>query len=47
MRDTGEEHIAVVDDALSMAFKGCVHHREVMAAYNRLLLQIRHEEHDE
>jgi CIC family chloride channel protein len=47
MRDTGEDHIAVVDDAPSMAFKGCVHHREVMAAYNRLLLQIRHEEHDE
>jgi CIC family chloride channel protein len=47
MRDSGEEHIAVVDDILSMAFKGCVHHREVMAAYNRLLLQTRHEEHGE
>jgi CIC family chloride channel protein len=47
MRDTGEEHIAVVDNALSMAFKGCVHHREVMSAYNQLLLQTRHEEHNE
>lgn len=47
MRDTGEEHIAVVDDARAMTFKGCVHHREVMDAYNRLLLQTRHEEHGE
>jgi CIC family chloride channel protein len=46
MRDTGEEHIAVVDNVQSMAFKGCVHHREVIAAYNQLLLQIRHEEHN-
>ncbi|MBT7503260.1 MAG: di-trans,poly-cis-decaprenylcistransferase, partial [Gemmatimonadales bacterium] len=29
MRDSGEEHIAVVDDILSIVFKGCVHHREV------------------
>ncbi len=47
MRDTGEEHIAVVADMASMTFIGCVHHREVMAAYNRLLLQTRHEEHGE
>ncbi|NQW00380.1 MAG: chloride channel protein [Rhodospirillales bacterium] len=47
MRDSGEEHIAVVDDTASMTFKGCVHHREVMAAYNKLLLQTRHEEHGE
>lgn len=47
MRDTGEEHIAVVDDASSMTFKGCVHQREVMSAYNRMLLQTRHEEHGE
>ncbi len=47
MQDSGEEHIAVVDDTASMTFKGCVHHREVMAAYNRMLLQTRHEEHGE
>jgi len=47
MRDTGEEHIAVIDDIKSMAFKGCVHQREVMSAYNRMLLQTRHEEHGE
>lgn len=47
MRDTGEEHIAVVDNTSSMAFVGCVHQREVMAAYNRMLLQTRHEEHGE
>lgn len=45
MRDTGEEHIAVVEDTVSMTFKGCVHQREVMSAYNRMLLQTRHEEH--
>lgn len=47
MRDAGEEHIAVVDSTESMIFKGCVHQRDVMAAYNRALLETRHEEHGE
>lgn len=45
MRDTHEEHIAVVDDVETMTFRGCVHHRDVMGAYNRALLELRHEEH--
>jgi len=45
MRDTGEEHIAVVNDTETMKFRGCVHHRDVMGAYNRALLELRHEEH--
>ncbi len=45
MRETGEEHIAVVTDAESMTFRGCVHQRDVMDAYNRALIEARHEEH--
>ena len=45
MRDTGEEHIAVVEDTETMIFLGCVHERDVMAAYNRALLESRREEH--
>jgi CIC family chloride channel protein len=41
MRDTGEEHVAVVRDARSMVFLGCVRERDVMAAYNRALLNAR------
>lgn len=44
MRDTGEEHIAVVDDLESMKFLGCVHERDVMSAYNTVLLESRREE---
>jgi len=47
MRDVGEEHIAVVTDTETMKFKGCVHQRDVLAAYNRALLEMRHEEHGE
>ena len=47
MRDMGEEHIAVVTDPETMKFKGCVHQRDVLAAYNRALLEMRHEEHGE
>ncbi len=46
MQETGEDHIAVVEDFESMLFIGCVHHRDVMSAYNRALAQSRHEEHD-
>lgn len=45
MRDTGEYHIAVVRDRVSMIFTGCVHHRDVMGAYNRALVETHHEEH--
>ena len=46
MQETGEDHIAVVDDLDTMRFVGCVHHRDVMSAYNRALAHSRHEEHD-
>jgi chloride channel protein, CIC family len=44
MRDTGEEHIAVVENLGSMKFLGCVHERDVMSAYNTVLLESRREE---
>jgi len=47
MRDVGEEHIAVVNNTDSMLFRGCVHQRDLLVAYNRALLQTRHEEHGE
>lgn len=47
MRDVGEEHIAVVDNQNSMIFRGCVHQRDLLGAYNRALLETRHEEHGE
>jgi len=47
MRDTGEEHIAVLRDKHTKKFTGCVHHRDVMTAYNRALLRVRHEEHNQ
>jgi len=47
MNDTGEEHLAVVDNNLTMQYQGCVHQREVMAAYNKALVDTRHEEHGE
>lgn len=47
MQSTGEEHIAVVDNTGAMRVLGCVHQRDVMGAYNRGLLDRRHEEHGE
>ncbi len=44
IRETGETHIAVVDDTDSMILSGCVHERDVIDAYNRALLQSRREE---
>jgi CIC family chloride channel protein len=44
MRDTGEEHIAVVEDLGSIKFLGCVHERDVMSVYNTVLLETRREE---
>lgn len=46
MQETGEDHIAVVENFETLQFIGCVHHRDVMSAYNRALAQSRHEEHD-
>lgn len=46
MTDSGESFIAVVDDTKSRTFLGTVEERHVMAAYNRALLQSRHEERD-
>ncbi len=46
MRDSGEHHIAVVEDSDSMFFLGCVHERDVMAAYNEALVEVRREERD-
>ena len=44
MADTGEEHIAIVDSGKKMEYKGCIHHRDVRAAYSRALVDRRHEE---
>lgn len=46
MQETGEDHIAVVDSLETAHFIGCVHHRDVMSAYNKALAHSRHEEHD-
>ncbi len=46
MRETGEHHIAVVEDRDSMLFLGRVFERDIMAAYNRALLERRREEYD-
>ncbi|MCG8509671.1 MAG: chloride channel protein, partial [Rhodospirillales bacterium] len=45
-RSFGEQHIAVVEDAESFRFIGCVHERDVMAAYNRALLESHREERE-
>jgi len=47
MRDSAEDHIAVLRDPHTKVFTGCVHHRDVMTAYNRALLNVRHEEHNQ
>jgi len=47
MRESGEDHIAVIRDPHTQKFSGCVHHRDVMTAYNRALLKVRHEEHNQ
>ncbi len=44
---TGEDHIAVVETREAPVFLGCIHNRDVMAAYNRALVETRHEEHGE
>ena len=44
LSESGEDRIAVVENLETMIFKGCVNHAEIMAAYNRVLLESRHEE---
>ena len=46
MNDVGESLIAVVTDSTTMHMEGVVDERHVIAAYNRALLDSRHEEHD-
>jgi CIC family chloride channel protein len=46
MRDSGEDHIAVVEDLRSLRFLGCLHERDAMAAYNRALIDSRREERE-
>ncbi len=47
IRESGEDHIAVVESKEAPRFCGCVHNRDVMNAYNRALLKVRHEEHNQ
>lgn len=47
IRETGETHIAVVDDTGSMLFAGCVRERDMIDAHNRALVQSRREERGE
>ena len=47
MGETGEEHIAIVDSGETMKYQGCIHQRDLMAAYNRALVESRHEERGE
>ena len=44
LAETGEDRIAIVENTESMVFKGCVTQAEIMAAYNKALLESRHEE---
>ena len=46
MRDSGEHFIAVVEDHETMKFIGTLYETEVMSAYNKALLKVRHEEHE-
>jgi len=47
MGETGEEHIAVVDNNMTLNYQGCIHQRDVMTAYSRALINARHEERGE
>lgn len=46
IRDTGEHYIAVVESADNQKLVGTLFETDVMAAYNRALIEARHEEHD-
>ena len=43
---SGEEHLAVVAATDDRSVLGVVHHRDILRAYNRALLQAQAEEHD-
>ena len=44
---SGEEHLAVVAATDDRSVLGVVHHRDILRAYNRALLQAQAEEHDD
>ncbi|MAF49252.1 MAG: chloride channel protein [Rhodospirillaceae bacterium] len=46
IRDTGEHYIAIVESADNHKLVGTLFETDVMAAYNRALIEARHEEHD-
>jgi CBS domain-containing protein len=46
MHNAGEEHIAVVDSTDTGVLRGVVHERDVVAAYNRALVDSHREEHE-
>ena len=46
IRDSGEHFIAVVESDENMDFIGVLYETEVMFAYNRALVKVRHEEHE-
>ena len=47
MRESGEEHLAVVDSRASMRLVGFLHQVDVVLAYNRALMAARREERGE
>ena len=47
INETGEEHLAVVENKETMLYRGCIHYKDIMAAYNKALVNTRHEEHGE
>lgn len=46
IRESGEHYIPVVENHSSMKLLGTLHEMDLMAAYNRALLEARREEHD-
>ena len=44
VRESGEEHIPVVEDRHSMRFAGCLHERDLMNLYSKTLRDTRREE---
>ena len=46
IQDSGEHFIAVVENHETMKFIGTLYETEVMRAYNKALVEARHEEHE-
>ena len=44
--DSGEHFIAVVENYETMKFIGALYETEVMSAYTKALVKVRHEEHE-